>query len=592
MPIPPRANANRFTSCVGLAALVFVLGGLGAGPGVAAVLTVGSGLGCDYATLAAALEDAEPLDELELEGGATYTATIGGSLEIRGGYTSACDHTRTESMTTVNAPADGRIVSLGEANVLELSQLRLEGARAFGRSPLGRSGLGRSGLGRSSFGSSGRGVPGLPTSGAAIWTRGAHLLLERVQVVDNQSLEGGAVAAEESFLTIRDSWFFNNHATDGMGLGGGAILCTGGGTLQLEGATFESNTSADRGGAILARDCDVRIYHGDPGTGLSGDGTNVWMANEADTDGGAIAAHGTSRVTSTAAAGLHLFSANTAEIFGGGVWVSGTEAELSLDGVRFENNGATNGGAVYGELALVELGRTGFGCRFVVGPCVEMFSNSALSGGAIHTTESPAYLGRILARGNTASLQGGVAFLYAIGSSVTTLSSSVVADTPESVSGPVIRFSNAGAGRLAIDGSTLTGHRNGDEIISVSDGSRLDLRNSIEWDNSGDLISGSPSGSSVIACNVVSDGSALPAGHVETLVADPRFQGVGDERLAADSPAIDLCDSPSGSGGDDLHLWDRPMGTAFDAGAHEWGGVFRSGSFEDGGVDRWSKSVP
>jgi predicted outer membrane repeat protein len=534
-----------------LVSLVFALSP--GSPVLAETYTVGSSLACDYSSLASAYNNITSGDILHVQGGVTYQAAAPlSNIEVHGGYTADCNGTRTASLTVIEVPAGQRHFSVGSGQLLVLSQLRLQGARL----------------------DAARRVVSGPTLGGAIYSSDGFVTLERVEIVDNWAGAGGGVYSSGG-LTVKDSLFSDNRATDADDGDGGAIRCSGPASAWISGTSFYDNQATQDGGAVSATGCTVYLND----NGHSG----FEMKRNQATEGGAVHGSQGSAIHLNSGAFRAVLADNSSDRSGGAVQVEG-ESELYVAGVRFEANTSLEGGAIYSDLSSVDVGYgLSTSCRESDGACVELIDNDATAGGAISSIESDVHLQSVLASGNSASLDGSFLLVYL--PKQTSIGGSLVTDTPVEDPGSVVSYGGGvGSDYLYVRGSTFADNQSTDPVIDVQQGSSLRVEYSILWGNSGDPIDSSAA-ANVIDCNIVDDLAQLPPGHTDSAVLDPAFVGAGDYRLSKTSPAIDRCQRIDF--GSDLASWTRPMGDAHDAGAYESEGLFRA-SFEDASTSRFS----
>ena len=157
---------------------------------------------------------------------------------------------------------------------------------------------------------------------------GAAIRFDKCTVIDNCTFinntaknNGGAISYQnnEVYSMIINSIFKNNHANYG-----GAIYCYNNG-LTVKNSNFTNNNATNNGGAIYSKTCNV-----------SG---SVFTGNNA-TNGGAIFITDDSVVV-----GCN-FTNNFASRFGGALYVNG-RIGLSLTDSNFNSNYAINGSAIY-----------------------------------------------------------------------------------------------------------------------------------------------------------------------------------------------------------------------------------------------------
>jgi len=164
--------------------------------------------------------------------------------------------------------------------------------------------------------------------GAALRADGADLTLERVRVVDNicTDCDGGAIAVSSGTLSMDSCTVARNSSGDD----GGAIVILFG-TISDAGSIYDDNKGA-RGGAIRAESSTVVL-----------DGV-LFDGNDASSEGGAISVVGGQdhRIERTT------FWANTAQIYGGGIAMTGVDDPDSLlrNLVMIDNIAGSAGGGI------------------------------------------------------------------------------------------------------------------------------------------------------------------------------------------------------------------------------------------------------
>ncbi|WP_298499591.1 right-handed parallel beta-helix repeat-containing protein [uncultured Methanobrevibacter sp.] len=180
-------------------------------------------------------------------------------------------------------------------------------------------------------------------TGGAIDSNGDCIIENSIFDSNTAGFAGGAICSLET-MDIINCTFKNNHVTDEIQAGGGAIHSEN--ETYIENSIFESN-SADDGGAISALE-DIRIYNCN------------FKNNYANVSGGALELVSVYSITEST------FKNNTAK-YGGAI---DTIAKGYISDSTFQENTAENGGAIYCEQDInVER------CNFN--------SNNAINGGAI-----------------------------------------------------------------------------------------------------------------------------------------------------------------------------------------------------------------
>ena len=191
-------------------------------------------------------------------------------------------------------------------------------------------------------------------SGGAIYTLG-DATLDNAQFLNNSATMGGAILAKGD-LTIEDSTFTGSSAS-----WSGAIDAYGDTTISN--TAFEKNSAKNHGGAI---------YNNSGATLLITDGT-TFSENKAQS-GGAISNEATVNITASTNGAIS-FTNNEVTKSGGAIFNSGS-GQLALQNVKFNDNSALDGGAIYSKGSVTTQGG-------------EFSNNSAgASGGAISSEKS------------------------------------------------------------------------------------------------------------------------------------------------------------------------------------------------------------
>ncbi|MES2640988.1 MAG: right-handed parallel beta-helix repeat-containing protein [Myxococcota bacterium] len=203
-------------------------------------------------------------------------------------------------------------------------------------------------------------------SGGAIWADDAFLTLRRARFTNNTSQDiGGGVAIRlgdpASGLVVEACDFTDNRASSS----GGAIAVLGSGAVTITDTTFTSNRAPNQGGAVhldgaplttTVTDCAFveNSTSGRRGTGgaIAGEGDEVslivtgttFSSNTSGADGAAI---GMLATRSSMFLDSDTFSANSATDGGGAVQVDSEAMDLELVSCLFDGNlASTQGGAV------------------------------------------------------------------------------------------------------------------------------------------------------------------------------------------------------------------------------------------------------
>lgn len=249
--------------------------------------------------------------------------------------------------------------------------------------------------------------------GGGIRAEGAELSIDASTLSDNSANDdGGAVSLDVGLLTIDGSTFSDNNADDDGGAisvescdavisgstltnnsagdnGGAATIVLG--SLTMTATDVDDNVAADSGGGIFAETADVAfsIVGGSVSrnTASDGGGGGLYLGADGDTS---------LSITDT------VFEANEA-IDGDGGGLATFDADVFIDGARFDRNASTsNGGGISLLVGNIEFDR------------VELVSNSSGgSGGAVHNVGSAFFaLRNSTVADNTATESGGGIFAF------------------------------------------------------------------------------------------------------------------------------------------------------------------------------------
>lgn len=219
----------------------------------------------------------------------------------------------------------------------------------------------------------------------------------------NQAARGGAVYNYRT-VKIYEGKFIGNNATTY----GGAICQPGSQYARIylgsenagkgDKVVFENNTAAQNGGALYTQKQSSLIAYGE----------TTFTANNALADnGGAVAAYGVVNFNNT------IFDKNTADLRGGAVYLSNSDAELTTRFSKFTNcefteNGAKHGGAIGAYASDETLPE---GAIVDVSSC-DFISNTAESdGGAVYVgRKSTVTIDDVLFEGNSGA-EGGALYV-------------------------------------------------------------------------------------------------------------------------------------------------------------------------------------
>lgn len=354
---------------------------------------------------------------------------------------------------------------------------------------------------------------------------GANAVLDGFAIRGGQGLSGAGMFNFQVSPTVRNCTFSGNAATDT----GGAMFNFGGAAPNIEHCLFQNNSATNNGGAVFNIDAGPVF-------------TDCSFSNNTAEAGGAIM-----NMTATPVFSNCLFAANNASNGGGAV--SNLQADTDLRGCRFLNNQAGQfGGAIMNNQsspivdacqfyantsngvggAIMNVGALGAAdgreAAPVITNCVLAENRAAQSGGAMMSNDGDPMLVNCTIYGNLADISGG------------------------------------GIANLA---------------------SRLEIANSILWNNQGEEILLAES-TAAVSYSLV-QGSYPGAGNFQ---AAPEWvnPSLRDFHLRSDSPCIDTGIDASGAEFGlvtrDFEGDSRPFGTSYDIGADEYTGAATEGEGE------------
>lgn len=359
--------------------------------------------------------------------------------------------------------------------------------------------------------------------------------------------------------------------------GGGVYLADSGHTARFhDGAVLSDNEAWQGAGAYISSgsltiEDDARVS----GNAASGDGGGIFLEsnavatldharveyNSASSGGGMV-------IETDAITTDHLMLAdNTAIGDGGGAIVRRTTSQtgsLSLDNVRVLRNEADEGGGLYVDDMVVDVGSDFDQCdtstltkdRF----CTEFRDNNAVRAGGLLVVggaEVDVYAASFV--GNTSGVLGAGARVEDTGSWLR-LRNALVTDHGSPVSGLYADDNTT----MHVRSSTLADNHHPAAYAAGASGS---FHRNIVWDNTGTLQAGGISGN----CNIlqaVAPAVGAPTGSAN-VVDDPDFDTANARsgyKLLAASPAIDACGTGPAT---DLDGVSRAQGSSYDRGAFE-----------------------
>ena len=545
------------------------------------VATVGTDVACDFRVGTTKIQDA-------IDSGAndirvvtdTYTENLvidDISVSITGGFancTDASNNVSDGSQVTVDgggaAAPTVQITGNTQRNTVDLSNFIFQGGTGSGF---------------------------LTGGGISTLTADLQLNLNNVWVSGNTGTLGGglAIVAGDTDVSGIDFLVVSNNADEG-----GGIYCSSGDASifmadenNIAGVFNNSATNGDGGGVLLQSGCVFTTYAGTDGGFLDLRGV---ASNSATGNGGGLAVESGSSATlvgfqfcffgcignNTEPLNVNSNAADSDNDnvgFGGGVYVTGTDSNVSLFNGLVESNTAQDGAAVASmDSATFETRYINTNC-WSPGSCNQYRDNIADSrGGAFYLdTGGTADIAQSYIQGNQ-STAGVVAYIRDTGSSAD-VEGNVITNNGDSGNA----LNDNYIFRTFSDGDiTMTFNTIADNELSTStlghDGGTMNMLYNIIHDPGRDVFQGA--GTLVSICNLVNEDASL-SGDVQTVVDDPEFvnRAGGDFHLNASiSPAVDLCQQgffPSDY--TDIDLQDRglddPLATningPWDAGADE-----------------------
>lgn len=334
------------------------------------------------------------------------------------------------------------------------------------------------------------------TYGGAVYTKGGVLQLTNATFLQNAAQNGGAVYvtdgddSENSSLTVTSCDFSKNTAETL----GGAIYSTAK-NLDIGDSSFDKNSSKSNGGAvafvsstdtvlnnITAKDNTAKadggfLYTDDATVRIN---TSV-LTNNSAKNGGAVAF-----ANSTCAKVLDTeFKNNQADLNGGAIYVCDKTTKAVVVESSFEQNIATDGGAISAEEGYIEL------------TTVNFVKNTAdLNGGAISLSNCEnSLLSDVTADSNNAYGDGG--FIYANGSYFNIYNSAIKNNT-SGMDGGALALNKTECNMFGTDFENNISERNGGALYLYSKGTivtilRCDFKNNSAEDNGGVIYSANQS---------------------------------------------------------------------------------------------------
>jgi hypothetical protein len=402
---------------------------------------------------------------------------------------------------------------------------------------------------------------------------------------------------------------------------GGAVHCSGGGTVVLLDGSIDSNTAASDGGGIYLDDCQLNLFAGTdaplgcPPTPSVGRGI---LCNEAgSTGGGVFATNGAAIDLAGGALEPALIARNEADE-GGGIYATGAGVTVEGDNAWITDNiGSFEGGGVYVRAgATLTLRSTEPDCRGQL--CSLVARNfAAISGGVGGAIAADSGADVVVRQatftGNSANVTGSVIFAEDAGTTVA-LEGLVVQANSGSLNDAYFETDDGAVLTLAF--STVDeamGCCKG--LFDTNNGSTVNLFSSILMAINDATGQGRIFDEPIAAGETRFADCILHREHVSTLpppVDPPSHEAItspdalfvaraaGDLRLRRGSQAQDFCDTfrytpattdidREARGWDDPTVANSPFGT-FDLGADEWRPLLLA-DHEEGDCSDWSSDT-
>ena len=298
-------------------------------------------------TIQCMIDAADPGDTVMVPAG-TYTESLTLSKPV--------SVTGVSSTTVVvQAPDNQRVMTIDDASVTNdvlISGMTFTGGNVYGSG----TGLNRSG-------------------GGILITNGAQPRLQNMIIAGNRAgYRGGGIymAADDVTLTISDSIFENNSADyySTSSHGGGIYLSGQRSELAVSGVIFSGNSARSKGGAIYVNGVNAKAgiagnslitgnqvtYNHDEtrGGGIYLEGTGAELSisdstlagNYSERRGGAIGGNGEN--VSLGISNSSIVGSQAQNQYGGGIYLTGTGAGLTITGSALSENSANSyGGAIF-----------------------------------------------------------------------------------------------------------------------------------------------------------------------------------------------------------------------------------------------------
>jgi len=534
--------------------------------GNSGVVSVGSGLGCDYATIQEGIDNSNEIS-LHITNEQIFrenlSITGASDLSIVGGFDSCTDaengtpgvngYTVISGDLDDDGTGDDSVLQIEGGGNISLRNLQItEGVRGF--SPLGHNGGGISAL-----------------------NYDGQLTLTDMLVSNNTGYAGGGVSINGSNTQLRvndNVLILGNEAT----LNGGGLWCRGSSEVTFTEAAVNSGISVntaslDGGGVYLMQDCAFNMSQGRY-LPLDVDFRGI-ANNRANRNGGGVYLSSGAQLalvgTSTSVVNV---SDNRADFDeqdggdGGGIYATGTDTLVSASNAYIGNNAAVLGGGIrLGEEAVMFMARTTQTC-WNPKHCNLISFNAAGAAGAIYAENQSGYLitGAVF-EDNRAQI---ATMTFVNSESIGVLGSSVISHNGRGgINGfadlALMGVDDGGIMRIAFN--TITDNDVQTAVISTGD------TQAVQLELVGNIIDNPANGIPVanLANNTVATSRCMILHELNSLNGvdltseDPLFVDpvTRDYHLQGDSPAIDRCSTQDSGELTDMDLeaygWDDPF---------------------------------
>jgi hypothetical protein len=579
-----------------------VLAALGSAVGpsaMAAQLRVGTGTGCVYATIADAVAQAtangttSDLILVKTSPAQTISAPIAidlnvaGTVEIVGGFGQCTDALPIAGQrTSITVPSSNafQVQNAGASTrTFTLQQVTLISGASGGRL--------------------------VDVSGRAL------VNIDDALLSSGKGTDGGNIRMTGPNVTL----FITGGATiyNGTATGsGGGVHCSGGGLVLLDDGGISDNDAVVAGGGVYLDGCSMNAFPGDSTVACPSGSNRGIVCNTAGagaplgSGGGVYATNGATVNFVGGSAAQARLAQNSAD-YGGGLFATGAATDVEFrDSDIVQNSGFRGGGGVALDngaqltirATLTSCGNSPDCSRLANNGTASIVGENSLGGGVWVSGGADANIRRTRFFGNSAPTGGGAAIAVEGAGSTALLEGDVI-------------YAHSNRPVYSYDGGSLTaafvtawGNNVGSSATfnAFGTGSNIAVFSSVTLDDRTFDVPGvnTTFGGDCIVTRSLDNFPAPPdpgsfevAASAAAVLADPAS---GSERLRADSPAIDFCDTfrytPVDSdihgetrGADNLMIPNTHFGT-YDLGAAESIDLF-FGNFEVGNCTLWSANV-